>query len=162
MVRYIDLPGIFVDSKPIKQNFLLCILLYFFNLSSDYYFLKSKFWVDYSIQQIKKLKYDKNLSFDDKIDIILKLEKNILQLFETYDKKNYNIFWRETFKTYYNKRTGTITPRITVLLIDSFIDDKYWEVTLGAKGSSKQLGTHVFPPGLVSLRRKLLSGFNPS
>ena len=59
-------------------------------------------------------------------------------MFETYDKQSYDKFWREGFKTYYNKRTGTITPRITILWIDSFIEDKYWEVTLGPEDSSKQ------------------------
>ena len=92
----------------------------------------------YYIQQIKKLKYDKILSFNDRVDIILEFEKNILQLFQAYDKLIYDTFWRETFKTYYSKRTATITPRITILWIDSFIDDKYWEVTFGAEESSKQ------------------------
>ena len=92
----------------------------------------------YYIQQIKNAKYDKNLSNGEIVDDILKLEKNILQLFETYDKQSYDKFWMEGFKTYYNKRTATITPRITVLWIDSFIDDKYWEATLGAEESSKQ------------------------
>ena len=87
------------------------------------------------IQKIKILKYDKHLSFNDRIDIILEFEKNILQLFQAYDKLIYDIFWRETFKTYYSKRTTTITPRITILWIDSFIDDKYWETTLGTKES---------------------------
>ena len=92
----------------------------------------------YYIQQINKLKFDKTLSFEDRVDVILELEMNILQLFETYDKQIYDKFWREIFKTYYSKRTHTFTPKITVLWIDSFIHDKYWEVTLGAEGSSKQ------------------------
>ena len=92
----------------------------------------------YYIQQIKKLKYDKALSYKEIADDILKFEKYILQLFQICDKQNYDNFWREIFKTYYNIRTGTITPRITILWIDSFIDDKYWEATLGAEESSKK------------------------
>ena len=92
----------------------------------------------YYIQQIKNAKYNKNLAQIEIFNDILELEKNILQLFETYDKQKYDKFWRKYFKTYYNKRTATITPRVTILWIDSFIEDKYWEVILGADISSKQ------------------------
>ena len=91
----------------------------------------------YYIQQIYKLKYNKYLSLDDNAYCILELEKDILHLFQICDKQKYDKFWKEGFKTYYNKRTATITPRVTILWIDSFIDDKYWEATLGAEESSK-------------------------
>ena len=78
-------------------------------------------------------------SFDDWIRSILELEENILSLFKTNDKSNYKIFWKENFETYYNRNTNTVTPRITILWIDSYINGKYSEILQGKEKSEKIL-----------------------
>ena len=76
-------------------------------------------------------------SFNDWIRSILELEENILSLFKTHDKSNYDIFWKKSFETYYNRNTNTVTPRITILWIDSYINGKYSEILHGKEKSEK-------------------------
>ena len=83
-----------------------------------------------------------NISFDDWIRSILELEENILSLFKTHDNSKYEIFWKKSFETYYNRNTYTVTPRITILWIDSYISDKYSEIMHEKEDSEKILQSY--------------------
>ena len=82
--------------------------------------------------------FDNKHTFDDKIDKIVQLEKAILLFFEKYEKFNYDRLWKNYIKTYFSWRTGTVSPTPTILLIDSFIDDKYNEVAFSPEELAKQ------------------------
>ena len=84
-------------------------------------------------------------TFDGKIHKIFEFEDTVISFFKKYDKHNYNRLWKDYIKEYFNhraevvnQRTGTINPRLMILLIDSFIDDKYNEVTFGPEELAKQ------------------------
>ena len=77
-------------------------------------------------------------TFDDKIDKIVQLEKAIFLFFEKYEKLNYDRLWKNYIKTCFSRRTGTVSPTLTILLIDSFIDDKYNEVAFCPEELAKQ------------------------
>ena len=77
-------------------------------------------------------------TFDDKFRKIIKLENTILSFFKKCDKHNYDKLWKDYIKTYFDRRTGTVSPTFMILLIDSFIDDKYNEIAFGPEELAKQ------------------------
>ena len=73
--------------------------------------------------------FERECTFDDKIRKINKFENTILSFFKKCDKLNSDRLWKVDFKTYFSRRTGTVSPRFIILLIDSFIDYKYQYLT---------------------------------
>ena len=89
--------------------------------------------------KIEAFKFESGCTFDDKIDKIVQLEKairlfflrNTIKIIMTDFEKNY-------IKTCFSRRTGNVSPALTILLIDSFIDDKYNEVAFSPEELEKQ------------------------
>ena len=82
--------------------------------------------------------FERKCTFDDKIRKINKFENTILSFFKNYDKHNYDKLWKDYIKTYFDRRTGTVSPTLMILLIDSFIDYKYNVVAFGPEKLTKQ------------------------
>ena len=104
--------------------------------------------------------FDSKNTFDDKINKIVQFEKAILLFFEKYDKDNYDRLWKDYIKTYFSWRTGNVSPTFSILIIDSFIGDKYNEVTFSSEELAKQsqniyiqlnyLSKHIWKDGQVT------------
>ena len=82
--------------------------------------------------------FESECTFDDKIHKINKFENTIVSFFKNCDKHNYDRLWKFDFKICFSRRTETVSPRFTMLLVDSFIDDKYNVVAFGPEKLAKQ------------------------
>ena len=100
------------------------------------------YWGDGAIKdnanKINTFIFNSDCTLEDKIRKIIKFENTILSFFKKCDKHNYDKLWKDYIKTYFDRRTGTVSPILMILLIDSFIDDKYNEIAFGPEELAKQ------------------------